>query len=213
MTLPNQKDSIVNMKSDGNGRAFIADPAQLSTADYSGLQKSFPASPIYQRIITDKSLREEFVELALRGPVKNKSHIDINTSKMIYKDSPGYEFSSFNRDYAKNGAPSYKEVNAELLVNWDNEEYRAGDPGNAFIPNLISVPQADIGGYGKLPKNGRPPVSVREMIPPGGVTFVGVGIALDPKNASKRLTKRPGLIMGKSSIESIGAMSTADITG
>ncbi len=180
---------------------FTQDPSALSHADYAGLQKSFPGSPITNSPdasikLTPKDIRTQFVNLVLRGPVS-----DVSDGK--YHAVAGYNFTFFNRDYWMNGAPTYDAINAKLRADWKRKEYRAGDPGNAFMPNPISVPGGEIEGYGALSDNGRPPIQIVDMETPayGSSTFVGVGTALSPGKSSERISKRTELILGKSSLE------------
>jgi hypothetical protein len=190
---------------------FTVDPAALSRANYAGLQKSFPGSPINKSPVapiqlTPEDIRSMFVNLSLRGPVCD---VYREPDKISYLPVPGYGFTFFNRNYWLNGAPDYDAVNQKLLVNWDTERYHEGDPGNAFMPNIISVPRGEVEGYGSLPKSGRPSRRVATMKTPqyGGAAFIGEGSALSPGKSSKQIAERTELVLGKSSLESIGALS------
>ena len=210
MPLPEEATSAGSLK------FFTEMPSALSRANYAGLQKSFPGSPINNSPdapikLTPEDVRVKFVNLVLRGPVCDFVDVSIpgGDVKTIYSPVPGYNFTSFNRDYWANGAPGYDVINQRLRVNWKNEEYRAGDPGNAFMPNIVSVPRGEIEGYGDLPQNGRPPEKIKNMDVPqyGGGAFIGVGTALSPGKSSKQISKRVELVLGKSSLESVGALS------
>jgi len=179
---------------------FTESPSALSRADYVGLQKSFPGSPINNSPdapikLTPEDIRIRFVNLVLRGPVCD---LEVHGRDAEYRPVAGYNFTFFNRDYWMNGAPVYDAVSNDLYVN-----HRAGDPANAFMPNIVSVPRGDVEGYGELPKEGRPSLEISRMNTPkyGGSAFVGEGSDLSPGKSSERISKRTELILGKSSLE------------
>jgi hypothetical protein len=182
---------------------FTENPRLLSRANYKGLQKSFPGSPIngsplHESTLTPEEIRIKFVNLVLRGPVADE------TPAGEYTAVAGYDFSSFDRDYWKNGAPSYEAINKQLQA-----EFKAGDPGNAFMPNIKSVPRGDISGYAVLARDGAPSSKIAKMTQPqyGGSAFIGGGTSLSPLDSSLGICARTELLLGKSNIALDGALT------
>ena len=77
------------------------------------------------------------------------------------------------------------------------------------MPNLVSVPGGDVGGYGDLPSGGAPPPKIAKMTEPkyGGSTFIGPGTSLSPEVSAQRICERTELLLGKSNINLVGALS------